>query len=39
MVKVGAWIDEALRNRADDEALKRIYGEVALLTGKFPIPE
>jgi glycine hydroxymethyltransferase len=39
MAKVGVWIDEALRNRTDDETLKRIYGEVAQLTDKFPIPE
>ncbi|MDR0499534.1 MAG: serine hydroxymethyltransferase [Holophagales bacterium] len=39
MAKVGAWIDEALRNRADESALSRIYGEVEQLTSRFPIPE
>jgi glycine hydroxymethyltransferase len=39
MAQVGAWIDEALRNRGDEDALKRVYGEVSQLTDKFPIPE
>jgi glycine hydroxymethyltransferase len=39
MAQVGAWIDDALCNRADESALKRIYGEVVELTSKFPIPE
>jgi len=39
MAKVGAWIDEALRNRTNDVVLTRIYDEVAQLTNKFPIPE
>ena len=39
MVKVAEWIDRALRNRADEAALKAIYNDVVTLTGKFPIPE
>jgi glycine hydroxymethyltransferase len=39
MVQVGAWIDEALRNRTDEAALGRIYKEVEQLTAKYPIPE
>jgi len=39
MAKVGAWIDEALRNRTNDVVLTRIYDEVAQLTDKFPMPE
>jgi len=39
MAQVGAWIDEALRNRTNDVVLTRIYGEVTQLTDKFPIPE
>ena len=39
MVQIGAWIDEALRNRTDENVLGRIYREVEELTAKFPIPE
>ncbi|MDR1840602.1 MAG: serine hydroxymethyltransferase [Holophagales bacterium] len=39
MVKVGSWIDEALRNRTDENALARIYKEVEQLTARYPIPE
>lgn len=39
MAQVGAWIDEAMRNRTDEAVLSRIYKEVEQLTAKFPIPE
>jgi len=39
MVKVGTWIDEALRNRTDESVLSRVYKEVEQLTAQFPIPE
>jgi len=39
MVRVGSWIDEALRNRTDENVLNRIYKEVEQLTARYPIPE
>jgi glycine hydroxymethyltransferase len=39
MVKVGVWIDEVLRNRADESVLSRVCKEVEQLTAQFPIPE
>jgi glycine hydroxymethyltransferase len=39
MELIGAWIDQALRNRADVAAVTKVRDEVFHLTEKFPIPE
>ncbi len=39
MVLIANWIDQTLRNRADEAALKGIYNDVVALTAKYPIPE
>ena len=38
MQLIAGWMDEALRNRADQAALARVREEVFALTAKFPIP-
>ena len=37
MRQIGAWINQALENRADDAVLTRIRGEVAELANRFPL--
>jgi len=39
MELIAGWIDAALRNRAEAEAVARIRQEVFALTSRFPIPE
>ncbi|MGB6975809.1 MAG: serine hydroxymethyltransferase [Terracidiphilus sp.] len=37
MRQIGAWIAQALEQRGDEAALKRIRGEVAEMAGRFPL--
>jgi len=39
MQQIAGWIDRALRNRTDEEAMAQIRKEVFALTSHFPIPE
>jgi glycine/serine hydroxymethyltransferase len=39
MERIAGWMDQALRNRADEAALAQVRDEVFALTAKFPIPE
>ncbi|MDP2631373.1 MAG: serine hydroxymethyltransferase [Candidatus Uhrbacteria bacterium] len=39
MAQIGAWIDEAIMNRADDAKLESIRQQVKLMTAKFPLYE
>jgi glycine hydroxymethyltransferase len=36
MVRIGQWIGQALKNRADEAFLARVKGEVRELCEKFP---
>ena len=39
MEQIAGWIDQALRNRADEGAITKVRQEVFHLTEKYPIPE
>jgi glycine hydroxymethyltransferase len=39
MERIAGWMDQALRNRADEAVLAKVRDEVFALTARFPIPE